>query len=583
MNTIKTKVMNKILKGLSVVSSLLLFANCSDMLDYYPESEMSDATYWKTANDFKAASGAFYGDISHPWLHADLDADILGFSFDSFTGGRMLGDIQVPQSGDWGTVYGKIRTVNFFLEKAAQYSKPEEIKQFVAEAHFFRAWHYYGLYQDYGGVPLVKRVLDVNSPELYAPRDTKEDTFKFILEEVEKSIADLPLKREIAASDEGRISRQAAWALKARICLFEATWRKYHSEGEYEALLDSAIVASDKVISTGDYEIFYRPEELGDESYKFLFSLENKQCNPGNLTKQDNKEYIFYRKYDDKNGRPGSRGTDKWQNPVRKFVDMFVCKNGLPITYGGQTNPQFMGYKESKTSELENRDLRLSTMLRRDGVVCYYDPGKGLYGNPNPPTTLYYNAITTGKASGYVSDKFNTLRYINDNTEYCIDYPLIRYAEVLLIYAEAKIERYGSISDEDLNKSINELRKRAGVAPLTNELLAGTGLNMRDEIRRERACELYYEGFRLFDLKRWHIVKEAMTEDILGLYLASDSPWYEQLNKDGKLPLNEDGFHILTAKEKRKWEDHFDYEPIAYDQLKLNANLKQNEGYPDGR
>ena len=577
---------NIIIRGFSTIGFLLIIFGCTKMLNLTPQTEISDAVYWNTPADFKAATGQFYNDITHGWMGGDKNADILvGSGPGTINSGIQVGDIQVPTSDGWGSAYSKIRTINNVLDKAMNFSKPADLKQYIAEAHFFRAWQYYLLYQTYGGVPLITKVLDVNSPELLAPRETNENTINFILAELELAIPDLPLQRNIAATENGRISNQAALALKARVCLFEATWRKYHSSGEYNTLLDKSIAASDQVIASGDFQIFNRPDKLGDFSYKYMFILENALCNPGNLTKVDNKEYVFYKKHDSTYGLPVTGGSGVWLAPFRKLIDMFVCKNGLPITYNGQTNPQFLGYKAYRSSEMKNRDLRMTSLVRRDSIVYYTAWGqKSLWGNPLPPTAANITAIGVETMTGYWGDKIASERYILDASQYTIDYPLIRYADVLLMYAEAKIEKDGQISDADLNKTINLLRNRAGVANLTNGLLAGTGLNMRDEIRRERTCELYYENdFRLYDLKRWHIVQAAMTEDILGIYLGADGPWAKQLNSAGKLATNGDGFYLLTSKSKRQWKDEFDYSPIAYDQLKLNPNLKQNPGYPDGR
>ena len=576
---------NITIKGFIALGFVLIISGCTKMLNFTPQTEISDAVYWNTPADFKAATGQFYNDITHPWFQADVTADILvGSGTASITSGAQVGDIQVPTSDGWGTSYTKIRTINNLLAKTETFAKPADIKQYIAEAHFFRAWQYYLLYQKYGGVPLITKVLSVNSPELLAPRETNENTVNFILAELDLAIPDLPLQRNISAIDNGRISHQAAQALKARVCLFEATWRKYHNSGEYNTLLDKAIASCDSIINSGDFQIFNRADKLGNSSYKYLFILENAQCNPGGLTKIDNKEYVFFKKHDGTFGLPITGGTGVWLAPFRKLIDMFVCKNGLPITYNGQTNPQFLGYKAYRSSEMKNRDLRLTTLVRRDSIVYYTAWGaKSLWGNPNPPTAPNITAIGVEESTGYWGDKLASERYILDQSLYGIDYPLIRYADVLLMSAEAKIERNGQISDDDLNKTVNLLRNRAGVANLTNGLLAGTGLNMRDEIRRERCCELYFEDLRLYDLKRWHIVQAAMTEDILGIYLGTDGPWAQQLNSTGKLATNSDGFYLLTPRSKRQWKDDFDYSPIAYDQLKLNPNLKQNPGYPDGR
>lgn len=550
---------------------------CNDMLDFDPESEPSESITWKTVDDFKRATGDLYNNLDHPKYQTDYKADILVEGSQDVVNDEQKGYIQVWESeGTWNSNYAYIRDVNTILEKAAAFRDPESLASCVAEAKFFRAYFYSKLFCEYGGVPIITEVLDVTSADLYKPRDTREDTFDFIIKQLDEAIPDLPLQSEISDTDYGRVSRQAAMALRARMCLREGTWRKYRGQGNCETLISRAAKDAEDIINIPQYEIFNHPDALGEESYKYLFILEDEECNPSTLRKKDNKEYILARKYNSSIKPIGA--ANRGFAPTRKLIDMFVCKNGLPIRYNGTINPEFNGYL-TKTSEFENRDYRMTTLVRQEGKVYYGIGSYSRWGNPNPPTEVYTNNFGSGSSTGYFCDKFSSERYVENGGE-GFDYPLIRYAEVLLIFAEATYEKNGFISDSELDRSINLLRKRGGVAPLSNALVSQNGLNMLEEIRRERTVELYFEGFRLDDLKRWNTVKKEMTEDICGFYLGSGTPWSKfSRGKD----IDENGFYRLCKKEERVWEDYYELKPLPYDQLRLSkCTLEQNPGYDAG-
>jgi len=155
-----------------------------------------------------------------------------------------------------------------------------------------------------------------------------------------------------------------------------------------------------------------------------------------------------------------------------------------------------------------------------------------------------------------------------------IDRNLIRYAEVLLIHAEAKFELDGSISDADLNLTINRLRKRGGVAELTNAFAATNGLMMRDEIRRERRVELAQEGFRYWDLIRWKTAEIELPKPILGNF------FFKEFGTTVKVNLTADNFIVTQAASFRKFDPARDYLwPLPINEIALNPSMKQNPGW----
>jgi hypothetical protein len=159
------------------------------------------------------------------------------------------------------------------------------------------------------------------------------------------------------------------------------------------------------------------------------------------------------------------------------------------------------------------------------------------------------------------------------------DFPVFRLAEMYLIYAEAVFEKAGSISDADLDKSINKLRFRVGMPNLTNAFVSANGLDMRNEIRRERTIELFVEGFRYDDLRRWKTAEVEMSQPIRGIKwkgteFETRAPW-----KDLIFTLDANGFIVLEAGSKRQFLPKHYLQPLPLRQIVLNPQLTQNPGW----
>ena len=194
-------------------------------------------------------------------------------------------------------------------------------------------------------------------------------------------------------------------------------------------------------------------------------------------------------------------------------------------------------------------------------------------GDPSVSATgLFKIPSLTAVPTGYVNRTYaNATDYTNQKCY--IDYPITRYAEILLIYAEATFELNGSISDADLDLSINLLRKRASasMAKLTNAFVTANGLDMRTEIRRERRVELALEGFRYFDLIRWKTAEIELPKEVLGTY------FFTEYGTITAVKLNPQKFILLQSSTTRKFDPARDYLwPFPTKELALNPNLKQN-------
>lgn len=578
--------------------TLGMFSCQEDFLDLKPLDQVTDVAYFNRPSDFKAFTSDFYGQLmgwrspygggNNVFNHLDFASDLSNYF--NFSADLSRGTIVVTDSDNrWDNPYSWIRKTNKLLLEANSYTgNKADIKQYVSEAYFFRANAYYSLLKTFGGVPIVTTVLSTNSPEIFAPRNSRYEVVTQILSDLDKAIIDLPIEQSIAATDKGRISKWAAKALKAEIELYEATWRKYNktstdfvgsagpASNQINDFLTDATSLCKDIMDNGEYDLwnYNSNTSIANQSYYYLFNLEDAGSNPAGLTKATNKEFILYGVYDVvlRTGGTNVSQTTTNAGSSRKMMDMFLCTDGLPPS----KSPLFQGY-HAIGDEYKNRDLRLL----------------GYVGQT--PTT----APLTNGVSGYLNRKFasyNYGSYRNANQE-SSNFSIIRLAEVYLMYAEALFEKNGTISDGELDASINKIRSRAGVARLTNTLVTANGLDMLNEIRRERTLELYNEGFRFDDLKRWGVAEAELNQSICGqvvgdasyptayrdatgaattAYVPSTYVWGEEVVTTAKGLLK---CVVVDSKSNRSFSKKNYLWPIPQGQRNLNPNLVQNPGY----
>lgn len=560
--------------------SMLTFQSCLDM---EPKTQLADTNYWQTPDHFKLFATQFYGwTVDFKQLddspHSDVRSDLrTGITLDVYSNGTN----SIPSSDKTYTNnYNRIRQVNTLLQQAEGYAVPADIETSVGEAHFFRAYCYFDLLQVYGDVIITRTPLDIDSPEMQMARNSRDEVVDFILEDLEEAIRLLPEANEISSKDEGRLSSQAASAFLSRVALYEGTWQKFRNGGQNNdrssALLDIAATSAHDVIESGFFELF-APEELGTEAYKYLFILENDKSNPAGITKSGNKEYIFTRRHDPTLASIGFNITQgRLGNAVyvtRKMANMYLQSNGLPI------NPQTWDYSKVD-SEFKNRDNRMSNTLMIPGHT-YWGTGGGRIdwtGSAEEIANASHKNFMPSTGTGYFPHKWCCERDGVPAGMEAYDYPIIRYAEVLLNYAEAVFERDNKISDEDLAISLNLTRKRVNpnMPDLTNAFVSANNLDMRTEIRRERTVEFYDENFRIDDLKRWKTAEEEMPMNLTGVKWRGtdyETKWSDASSKT----MDAEG--CIIYEQGRVWEEKHYLYPLPIDQLKLNPNLKQNPGW----
>jgi starch-binding outer membrane protein, SusD/RagB family len=421
------------------------------------------------------------------------------------------------------TCYTQIRAVNILLKDLPMAPLKAAYKQqMVGEAHFLRAWYYFILVSHYAGVPLVGDTLLTYTEPIVAKRSSYEDCINYILSECDSAIAILPLTQ--TGLNYGRASKGAGLALKSRALLYAASplFNGTTLPQDAGSSIDASLVgyptydanrwklaedAAEAVITSGAYSLntvnTSNPTEPG-AGFQGLFP------------QRVNTEYIFPLMRPTGNNelenlfRPPSRaGNGSGSFPYQGLADAFPMSNGLPITDPAS------GY--DPTHPYDNRDPRFYYSFVYDQTVLLLRTGDGQIAG-SAPVNIYqgtFNNVPTGQdavhqgtITGYYNNKMldpAALAASNNATNRCL--PLIRYAEILLNYAEAANEYEGPTAL--VYQAVEAIRQRAGLNPY--QLPAGLSKDdMRTYIQNERRIELAYEGHRFFDVRRWKI---AMTTE----------------------------------------------------------------------
>lgn len=546
----------RLLNKFRFIFLIVLAAGCKK-LDLTPKDQISDASFWKKPTDFQLAANDFYNGLLGAHQYIDNNSDIaFGQGANPVSNGSYLPS---ANSDTWDNAYKYIRSVNYMLEKATQSGLGASIDRWVAEGLFFRAYNYWNLVKSFGGVPKIDRVLEVTSPELYTPRSSQAQIVDFILSDLDDAISKLPPQSALIADEIGRVTKGAALALKARVALYQGTWAKYHSSGNAAPYLDAAIAAAEEIVTSAEYNLY---TGSGASSYKYFFILQG----------DDSPEVILAKRY------YANRITHNWTRelwfnyivPTKAMADLYLATDGLPITQSAS----FQGYG-TLTSEFQNRDPRMGMTFIVPGSSIFFEGG---IMQPTFPGFSGSNATHTG----YMIRKFldETLDAAQFRGQY--DFKEIRYAEVLLVLAEAIYEKNGAIADADLNRTINLLRTRAGMPALTNAFVTANSLNMLNEIRRERTVELAFEGFRRDDLRRWKLAETVLPQAIKGVKFVGTEyqTRYPDLVIGSDIQVDANGFIITEPASGRQFLPRHYLDPIPLQQIQLSqGTLEQNLGW----
>ena len=566
------------IKAACLFSFVAVTTSCMDL---EPLSDLGDNLVWDNAANFQLFANQFYS-WPHDFDRAVSDEPHSDYRSDLVAGSSMnvysQGTNAIPATdANYTKLYKRIYYTNLLLKNAESFDVPADIIVPVAEAKFFRAYSHFELVQLYGDAIILTEPLDLDSEKLYGKRNDRGEVIDQVIKDLKDAVGGLPE----TSSEAGRLNKYIAYAMLSRVALYEGTWQKFHTNGKDATsntsrsteLLTIAKDAANEVIKGGKYQLFYN-EKLGNESYRYMFTLEDgAQCNPANLSKSDNTEYIFVKRHRNGDKTAWNLTHGMVANAcyvTRKLANMYLCSDGLPIGKSSKFQ-QYAGV----TDEFQNRDNRMGNNMLYHGQQYWNNDGKWRTTWTDADLTSSLTA-NVRSGSGYQNRKWGTERQVEDYYE-SYDFPVIRYAEVLLNYAEAVYELNGTITDSELDYSLNKVRLRVNpsMPKLSSTLVSANNLSMREEIRRERTVELVLEGFRIDDLKRWATAPDEMPQDMLGVQVTDT--WFETNWTDHKRSLSSDGCLILYS--DRTWNDKLYLYPLPSDQLQLNPQLEQNPGW----
>lgn len=517
----------------TMLLAAMTFTGCYD-LETYPGDKVNEGTFYKTGDHAHQGLMGIYGMLrlneayGYQFCFDHLGDIAYGYNYYMMflaTYTDRDGTIQAH----WQTFYDGIHRVNTFIRSVKGMGgiiTDEQINEYVAEAKFLRAMFYFSLTDLFGGVPYYDESTNVNEEfmNLKQPRSSLEEVRAHILEDLDEAIKYLPV--EHAASEYGRATKGAAYALRGKVYLYDKEWQS--------AINDFEEIVYNKSNNYG-YDL--------DDDYARVFKLYNGAKSPETVFSIQNKSGVgteYGMRIQALMGCRGAYGSC-WNNtvPSTQLVDMYEFKDGRPFNwdeifpgYNAMTPEQrkellsvemdgagaIVGLREADTAKILSaytcRDPRLMATVivpyshymgnigRTTNVDLIFALDHNLSGNANGGTIqnnagwvsyLYRKFVTEGDQGGAISNRLHTP----------FAFPLIRFADVLLMLSEAYNEA------GQLDKAViefNKVRTRVGMPGLNSGpewMVVSNKEQMAERIRKERAVEFAGEGLRFSDLRRW--------------------------------------------------------------------------------
>ena len=611
--------MNKI-KNIICLFLVLGSVSCNDILDKEPLSDYLASNFYNNEEAIKQGTNGAYQSLY-------MESSLLPFCtlLDMYTPMGIeradnnsigVGNVQLENSfvveAQWANFYKGVGRSNSVLQGAEPYlgELSDNAKQYLAEIKVIRATHYHYLTSLWGDVPFFTKAV-TKAEETSAIRKPWSEIVDFLLTDLEEASARLPWE----AKQLGRIDKAYALGLKARIALYAGSWYKEgHGQKGVKDLakaalyFDIAAKTANRIINEGGRSL--------NPNFNDLFTRS------GQLTGATKKENLLAIAYSDQSDRKyhyqsfgeiaRTVGGQSGRFPTQLLVDTYEMANGKRIDEVGS------GYDPKKP--FVNRDPRLKATIytHGDNIIAFngtnklkvqmelYKPTMTSFDISNNPTTItnldytgsvaQYGYIQSGV--GYLWKKYN---YFDDEvvSQPTYNVILMRYAEVLLTYAEAKIEL--NDLDNSVKAAINQVRFRAGMPATT----AITQANLRQIVRRERKVELAREsGLHFFDMRRWRTGAIENAEKTYGFpvatgVVASTNTYpdgYTQVTPDmvptygasgSNRDLNDLALYSAYGSKLRQrdadrpnnWKDMFYLWPIPQIERNKAPWLTQNDGY----
>ena len=575
---------------------------CTDTLTEIPQDELSPDSYFTTETELMLYTNQFYAQLPQPsesslnWYQEEGEHIVTPTMSREILGNRII----PSKASDVGWTWTYLRKINYYLQNSSRCDNEAARNHYDGVAYFFRAYFYYNMLTKFGDLPWYDKPIDSDDVEaLTKPRDSRDVIISHIIDDCNMAIELLPEQPNVA-----EVCSWTAAALKARACLFEGTFRKYHAGDVFnpdklpwDDLLQQAADAARLVFTSGKYHLY----DTGSEPYRDLFAtLEVRDC-----------EYIWARICGEQIGiKCNANG---WANTravgfTKRFVNLYLNADGSRFT--DQHDYETVQYVD----ECKNRDPRMSQTV--------YCPGYIQRGDTKTYPTDLSRCPTGYKYIKYVMDvKYNAW----DGS--LVPLPVFRLGEMYLVYAEALAE-LGTITQNDLDISINVLRDRVNMvhlnlaqananpdpymlSPLTGypNITKSSNTGVIAEIRRERLIEMVLEGHHYTDILRWKEGK-VYEQPFYGQYFPGEGKYdltgdgkanvalyidkkpsglgltFLKIGDDVKLSDGNSGYLVVHGDEalQRNWHEDRDYLyaiPIN-ERLLSGMALSQNPGWVDG-
>lgn len=593
-------------KYILVILTIILFCTGCEM-DEPAVTSTDKKAIFGSEEGLKAYSMSFYDMFPSATDQAIVEQTLVDFgATNTLSGFTLLNAYSENNSSGWG--WSELRNINYFIVNCTDPNVSESVRNnYIGVARFFRAWFYYDMVRRFGDVPWVDHPLNPDEEDiLYGTRDSRELVMEKVYEDL--MFAAQNISRTSDATQCTLVSKWVAYAFASRVCLFEGTFRKYHNL----SLTTSPATWLKRAEDAASIVMQQSGKSL-NSNYRALFTSDNPPTSETLLAIASSSALGIKH---NANWRWTSETYGSGLNLIRPFICTYLQKDGTPYT--NRTGWQYQDFYE----EFQNRDSRLNATLRYPG---YMREGK----------------LTLPVYSGYARIGYQPIKLCVDATigdsqsESTHAIQLVRFGEVLLNYAEAKAEQ-GTLSDADWAATVGKLRARAGITgglsakpTVVDQYMKSTYFpNITDpvimEIRRERAIELVFEGFRFDDLLRWksgELFKKSWTgmyisginkpldvdhngthdviyyTDNAGLAAAmslsnNTNPYKVKVSTDPAADIiqvhaagNGTGYYLawFTNNDSKKvWGPKQYYYPIPVSALNKNQQLTQNKGWENG-
>ena len=578
----------------------LALCSCNDYLDKKLISKIDSEKFFVNEEQLQLFANGLYLNMTPDAENLTTGGSTCDYLARNTTSPLLERTFTVNQMSGWNIgAWKDLFRINYFLEhmdKAA--CTPEVINHYRGIARFWRALFYFDKVKSYGDVPWYNYTIQADdTTSLYKPRDNREMVMDSVLQDINYACDHIMNRAETT------VTPWMALAMKSRICLFEGTYRKYHtvnpSTGEAwkdatapQRFLQESISASEKIINSGKFKLYNTGKPEAD--YRHIFQQETPVRQEVIWAKEYSAELSSYHNLTQLFVSSGNQ-SNRW-SPTQEFVNTYLNRDGSRFT-------DTSGYETKNfVQNSTNRDCRLAQSMMMPGYTKLNNNGEKIETTPDWSVTM----------TGYQVIKYNmdgTFYEVTNHSSNAV--PVIRYAEILLNEAEAKAE-LGQMTSQVWNKTIRLLRERAGVngrVPTTADpyLVSYYDNKVTDmwllEIRRERAVELFFEGggLRYDDLMRWK-QGEMLTKKLGSIYIGAKNTAVDT-NGDGindlivvdKMPasrnpnltyvdLSKTRFYTfkdgrLYVANNNVWEDKKYTHPIPTAARVKNPNLAQNDGW----